>query len=176
MKTRVAVVVGALAAMAAGASAGPVAAQMPTMPGHYHQGELGDKYLMIEQAMRCNCSCGLDVHSCQFQMQCDVSPGWSQRIRRELEAGRDMEAIKAGFVADYGGTVLMAPPPEGFNLVGYLLPSVAIVVAGMFVGLTVRRGTLGNEKLAPVVDLSDDDAQRLAAALRKLDQDESPDW
>ena len=32
----------------------------------------------------------------------------------------------------------MSPPAEGFNLVGYLLPSVAIVVAGMFIGLFLR--------------------------------------
>ena len=172
----VASLAGAFSALALGFSAGPAEAQVQYTEGHYHQGDLGDRYLLIEQSLRCNCSCGLDVHSCQFQMQCDVSPGWSARIRRELEAGRDVDAIKAGFVADYGATVLMAPPAEGFNLVGYLLPSMAIVVAGMFVGLVVRRGALGVEKPAPIVDLSDADAERLAAALRKLDQDESPDW
>lgn len=166
----------ALAALAVLAVAPAGGAQIQQSSGHYHDGELGAKYLLVEQALRCNCGCGLDVHSCQFQMQCEVSPSWSSRIKRELEAGRDVEAIKAGFVADYGATVLMAPPAEGFNLLGYLLPSVAIVVAGMFVGMAVRRGAQDVDRPAPVTDLSDEDRQRLAAALRKIDQEESPDW
>lgn len=164
----------------------PVAAQStgpthagydPSAPvgGHYHEGELGEKLLIIETALRCNCSCGLDVHSCQFQMQCGVSPGWSERIRRELQAGQDVEAIKAGFVADFGMPVLMSPPAEGFNLLGYLLPAVAIVTAGMLVGLVARGGTTHRE-LAPVAQLSDEDSERLRAAMRRLDQEEGPDW
>ncbi|MEQ9397764.1 MAG: cytochrome c-type biogenesis protein CcmH [Longimicrobiales bacterium] len=154
----------------------PAAAQIQQSPGHYHDGELGAKYLLIEQALKCDCGCGLDVHSCQFQMQCGTSPVWSERIRRELEAGRDIDAIKAGFVADFGGTVLMAPPAEGFNLVGYLLPSFAIVFAGMLVGLLVRRGARVDEGLEPVTELDEADRARLQAALRRLDKEEQPDW
>jgi cytochrome c-type biogenesis protein CcmH/NrfF len=161
---------------------GPAAAQStepapPNAPteGHYHRGELGDKLLILEQSIRCNCGCGLDVHSCQFQMQCGTSPVWSKRMRESLAAGESVDAIQASFVADFGKTVLMSPPPEGFNLVGYLLPSVAIVLAGMLVGLLVRSGGRG-ERLAPVEQLSDEDAERLQAAMRQLDEEESPDW
>lgn len=177
----------ALATLLALAVATPVAAQSSTAPprlgfdptrpdaGHYHVGELGDTWLMIERNIKCNCSCGLDVHSCQFQMQCDVSPAWSQRIRQQLEAGETVEAIEAGFVADYGGTVLMAPPAEGFNLVGYLLPSMAIVVAGMLIGLVVRGGA-GRSKPAPVREVDAEEEERLREALHQLDQAEGPDW
>lgn len=168
----------ALAVPAAAQSTGPThAGYDPNAPvgGHYHEGELGEKLLIIETALRCNCSCGLDVHSCQFQMQCGTSPVWSERIRRELQAGQDVDAIKAGFVADFGTTVLMSPPPEGFNLVGYLLPAFAIVTAGMLVGLLARGGTTQRE-LAPVEQLSDEDSERLRTAMRKLDQEEGPDW
>jgi cytochrome c-type biogenesis protein CcmH/NrfF len=175
--------IGAAMAMAVAAS---VAAQStgPTHPGydpnapvggHYHEGELGEKLLIIETALKCNCSCGLDVHSCQFQMQCGTSPVWSERIRRELQAGQDVEAIKAGFVADFGTAVLMSPPPEGFNLLGYLLPAFAIVTAGMLVGLLARGGTTQPD-VAPVERVSEDDSERLRAAMRKLDQEEGPDW
>lgn len=143
--------------------------------GHYHEGELGEKLLLVERALKCNCGCGLDVHSCQFQMQCGVSPGWTARIRASLEAGEDVETIKAGFVAEFGPTVLMAPPPEGFNLVGYLLPAFAIVAAGMLVGLIVRGGA-DQRTLAPVESLTDEQADRLRAAMKKLDETESPDW
>ncbi len=171
-----AILASALAAVALTVGAPAVAAQTPALSGHYHDGELGAKYLLIEQSIKCQCSCGLDVHSCQFQMQCDLSPGWSARIRQQVESGLDVEAIQAGFVADFGAVVLMAPPASGFNLVGYLLPSLAIVTAGMLVGLIVRRGAHRIERPESVGELTDADAERLAAALRRLDKDESPDW
>lgn len=160
-------------------SAGPVhLGYDPNAPigGHFHEGELGELSLMIEHSLRCNCSCGLDVHSCQFQMQCGISPGWSERIRQSLAAGQTPEAIQASFVADFGTTVLMAPPAEGFNLVGYLLPSVAIVMAGVFIGLFLRRRAEMTERPAPVTELADEDVERLRRELQKLDEAEGPDW
>jgi cytochrome c-type biogenesis protein CcmH/NrfF len=176
----------AIAAGLALLAAAPLAAQStgpkhdgydPNAPigGHYHEGELGEKALILERAIKCQCSCGLDVHSCQFQMQCGTSPGWSARIRAEFEAGRDAETIQAGFVTDFGTQVLMSPPPEGFNLLGYLMPAFAIVTAGMLVGLIVRGGT-ARAHLAPVEVLTDADEERLRQAMRRLDEDEGPDW
>jgi cytochrome c-type biogenesis protein CcmH/NrfF len=168
-------VAAAIAAPATDAPTAAIYAQIQQSEGHYHEGELGEKYLFVETQLKCNCGCGLDVHSCQFQMQCGTSPAWSVRVRNELEAGKDEEEILAGFVADYGLTVLMAPPPEGFNLVGYLLPAFAIVTAGMLVGLVIRGGR-GRLELEPVEVVSDEDAERLAAELRALEEAESPDW
>ncbi len=151
-------------------------AQVMQSAGHVHEGELGEKYLRLEQNLKCDCGCGLDVHSCQFQMQCGTSPVWSQRIKSQLQEGMTPEAIEAGFVADFGPTVLMAPPASGFNLVGYLLPAVAILTAGMLVGLLARGGFRDDQELAPVQELSDDDARRLREEMRRMEEAESPDW
>lgn len=173
-----AVALGLFALPAAGQSTGPSHPGFDpnaSAEGHFHEGDLGEKYLMLEQGLKCDCGCGLDVHSCQFQMQCGTSPVWSQRIRESLERGESVEVIQAGFVADFGPTVLMSPPAEGFNLVGYLLPAFAILSAGVLVGLVARGGT-GRPALAPVERLTDEDALRLEDAMRKLDKSESPDW
>ena len=162
----------------AGQSTGPShAGYDPNAPvsGHYHEGELGEKLMILETSFKCDCGCGLDLHSCQFQMQCGTSPAWSLRIRESLQAGESVDVIKASFVADFGTEVLMLPPLEGFNLLGYFLPAVAILTGGMMVGL-VARGGLARETLAPVQVLSDDDAERLQTAMQKLDESESPDW
>ncbi len=169
------------AAVLASATASPgataaVLAQIQQSEGHYHEGELGEKYLYVESRLKCDCGCGLDVHSCQYQMQCGTSPAWSARIRRDLEAGMSVEAIEASFVAEFGPTVLMAPPAEGFNLLGYLLPAMAIVTAGMMVGLVIRGGAGRRQEVAPVQELSEADQARLAEELRKLEEAESPDW
>lgn len=150
----------------------------PTAPvgAHFHEGELGEKLMVLETALKCHCgSCSLDVHSCQFQMQCGTSPVWSLRIRQALEAGESVDAIKASFVADYGTDVLMLPPAEGFNLLGYFLPMMAILAAGALVGIVARGGST-REAIAPVGELSEAERERLEAAMQKLDEDESPDW
>jgi cytochrome c-type biogenesis protein CcmH/NrfF len=168
----------ALAAPLSAQSTGPShAGYDPNAPvgAHFHEGEIGEKLMVLESAIKCQCSCGLDVHSCQFQMQCGESPVWSVRMRQSLEAGESVEAIKAGFVADFGTQVLMMPPAEGFNLLGYFLPAVAILSAGMLVGL-IARGNATRAAVAVSGQLSDEDEERLRAAMEKLDEDESPDW
>ena len=170
--------IGLLVAPAGAQSTGPTHAGFDpnaSMGGHYHEGEVGEKLMALESAFRCNCSCGLDVHTCQFQMQCGTSPVWSQRIRESLERGETVEAIEASFVADFGKAVFLAPPVEGFNLVGYFLPVFAIVTAGMLIGL-LTRGGMRREDLVPVENLSDDEAAKLREAMKKLDELESPDW
>jgi cytochrome c-type biogenesis protein CcmH/NrfF len=142
---------------------------------HVHRGELGDKWLVVEEAIRCNCSCGEDVHHCQFRMECDTSPAWSARMYQQLQAGKTPKEVEAGFVADFGEVVLMAPPMEGFNLLGYFLPGVAILMAGALIGLIVKGG-MGKHELAPVTELGAEDAARLKEAMRKLDEAEGPDW
>ncbi|MCG6955793.1 MAG: cytochrome c-type biogenesis protein CcmH [Gemmatimonadetes bacterium] len=146
--------------------------------GHFHNGSLGQKYLLIEQSLRCNCGCGLDVHSCQFQMQCGTSPAWSEYIRDQLNAGQSPDVIKASFVSEFGETVLMAPPARGFNLVGYLLPGFAIIAAGALVGLVIRGGATRHPQPVTIApeELSPEDQARLDAALKRLEQSESPDW
>ena len=169
---------GPLAAPAKAQSTGPTHAGFDpnaSMGAHYHEGEVGEKLLALESNFKCNCSCGLDVHTCQFQMQCGTSPVWTLRIRESLERGETVEAIEASFVADLGKSVLMAPPVEGFNLVAYFLPVVAIVTAGMLIGL-LTRGGMRREDLVPVENLSDEEEAKLREAMKKLDELESPDW
>jgi hypothetical protein len=170
--------VGLLVAPTKAQSTGPTHTGFdPNAPvgGHYHEGEVGEKLLVLESNFKCGCGCGLDVHTCQFQMQCGTAPVWSQRIRESLERGETVEAIEASFVADFGKTVLLLPPAEGFNLVGYFLPAFAILTAGMLIGL-LTRGGMRREDLVPVENLTDDEAANLREAMKQLDELERPDW
>ena len=170
--------IGLLVAPAKAQSTGPTHAGFdPNAPtgGHYHEGEVGEKLLVLESNFKCSCGCGLDVHTCQFQMQCGTSPVWSQRIRESLERGETVEAVEASFVADFGKTVLLLPPAEGFNLVAYFLPVFAILTAGMLIGL-LTRGGMRREDLVPVENLTYDEAANLREAMKQLDELERPDW
>jgi cytochrome c-type biogenesis protein CcmH/NrfF len=94
-----------------------------------------------------------------------------------LAAGESVEAIQASFVADFGTQVLMLPPPEGFNLLGYFLPAMAIVSAGLMVGVIARGGATRRALIpTPSGAMTDEDEERLRAAMEQLDEAESPDW
>ncbi len=173
-----------LAASAVLALPGQVQAQTPppALPAAqadsmiFASGPFEAQAVAIERTIRCNCGCGLDVHSCLFAMQCGTSPKWATRIRRELRQGETPDAIRAGFVAEFGQTVLMAPPAEGFNLVGYFLPGVAILMTGLLVGMLVRRGPNPIPEGAPGRDFDEADVERVREALKRLDEEQRPDW
>jgi cytochrome c-type biogenesis protein CcmH len=137
-----------------------------------HEGPFGAKLLYLEHSLRCSCGCNLDLHTCQLQMQCGTSPAWSRRILEELERGESEEVILAGFVADFGKSVLMAPPLEGFNWIAYLLPSTAIVIAAMGIGLVVRRGVRTPRPSGVSPTVSSEEWTRLEAEMRGIEEEE----
>ena len=99
----------------------------------------------IEQRLACNCGCTLDVFTCRTT---DFSCTYSPRLHREVLAlrqkGLTARQVLDAFVAKYGEKALMAPKPQGFNLAGYLVPSVAIATAGvaLFAVISRRRAAL----------------------------------
>ncbi|MDX1577821.1 MAG: cytochrome c-type biogenesis protein CcmH [Gemmatimonadota bacterium] len=60
-------------------------------------------------------------------------------IREKLRAGESAEEIEAYFVASYGEWILLQPRAEGVNLLVYLLPAAAFLLAGLYLAVRVRR-------------------------------------
>ena len=95
----------------------------------------------------------------------------------ELDQGVDeqhlsADEVVAAFVAKYGQQSLMAPPKEGFNWAGYLLPGVAITLVGSVLGWVLLRRArapvaVGDAAVTGV--LSTDDEARLRTELDKLE-------
>jgi cytochrome c-type biogenesis protein CcmH/NrfF len=143
---------------------------------HNHEGDFGEELRVLEQSLRCSCGCTLDLHTCQLNMQCGVSPRWSARILQLLEGGETDEAILDEFVAEYGKAVLIAPPLEGFNWVGYLTPAMALVMGGALVGLVLRR-SIRSRQPQPVEAVSEGEWERLQSEIRKIEEEEAAsDW
>ncbi len=72
----------------------------------------------------------------------------------------------------YGGQSLMAPPKEGFNWAGYLLPGVAITLVGTVIGWVLIRRAKMPLMIAgggTASGFSNDDEARLQAELDKLE-------
>lgn len=94
----------------------------------------------IEQKLKCQCGCGLDVFTCRTtDFTCQTSPEMHRKVAGLYGAGLSGEGIVQQFVDQYGDQVLMAPPPEGFNLAGYLLPGILILLGAIALVFTFRR-------------------------------------
>ena len=64
-------------------------------------------------------------------------------IRPRIAAGDSKAEIKAQLVAEFGESVLAAPPKRGFGLLAWLLPLLALGVAVAVVGVLVWRWSRG---------------------------------
>jgi cytochrome c-type biogenesis protein CcmH len=124
----------------------------------------------IERNLRCQCGCTLDVYVCRTtDFACKVSPAMHADIKSLVEGGYTAEEILDSFVDVYGERALMAPKPQGFNLLGYVAPFIALG-AGAIAVVAVLRSWNAKKQLAPVgvpaVAATPDELARLDAAIR----------
>jgi len=92
----------------------------------------------VEEALTCQCGCGLTVHSCNH-LQCGFAVPAKQKIAELVAQGNSKEIITASFVKTYGEKVLSAPTTAGFNLAAWITPFLAVLIGGVFIGvLSVR--------------------------------------
>ena len=70
-------------------------------------------------------------------------------IRERLAAGDSPEQVKAYFVEKYGLWILLAPPRQGFNLLVWVVPFVALGAGLVLVLLLVRRWSRRPADTAP---------------------------
>lgn len=102
----------------------------------------------VESRLACQCGCGLTVHTCDH-LQCSFGVPVKDDIAAALAAGETGEAIIARYVAEYGEKVLSAPTREGFNLVAWLAPYVALTFGAILVLVAVRRMASGRGSNGP---------------------------
>lgn len=94
----------------------------------------------VEEALTCQCGCGLTVHSCNH-LQCGFAIPAKKTIAELVSQGKNKEEITTSFVTNYGEKVLSAPTTQGFNLAAWLTPFAAIFVGGVLIGVISLRWT-----------------------------------
>ena len=96
----------------------------------------------IEKRLHCTCGCTLDIYTCRTtDFTCTYSPSLHKEVLALEDAGKTADEIVAAFVGKYGEKILMAPKPEGFNIAGYVVPSVAVLLVGSVMFAVLRRRT-----------------------------------
>jgi len=94
----------------------------------------------LEHRIRCQCGCTLDVFTCRTtDFSCQVSPSMHRDIMALVDGGYVEQEILDAFVDAYGERVLMAPPRVGFNVVGYVLPGIAVGIGAILLGAMLWR-------------------------------------
>jgi cytochrome c-type biogenesis protein CcmH len=127
----------------------------------------------IEHRIRCQCGCTLDVYTCRTtDFSCQVSPAMHRDVLALAAGGYTAQEIIDAFVHAYGERVLMAPPASGFNLLGWVVPFIALGGGAVLV-LAVLRNWQRAPRTEPAVHRSarpegatDDEIARLEAAIR----------
>lgn len=96
----------------------------------------------IEKRIQCTCGCTLDVYTCRTtDFTCTYSPGMHKEVLALEDQGKTADEIVAAFVAKYGEKVLMAPRPVGFNIAGYVVPGLTILLVGGVMFAILRQRT-----------------------------------
>jgi cytochrome c-type biogenesis protein CcmH len=96
--------------------------------------------IAIERRLRCTCGCTLDIYTCRTtDFTCTFSPALHKEVMAMRTAGQEPEAIIDTFVAREGEAILMAPPAEGFNLAGYIVPGLVMLTGALGLAAWVSR-------------------------------------
>lgn len=128
----------------------------------------------IEEAMVCQCGCGIVLKHCPHQ-NCGFAIPARQYIAGLLKEGKNKEEVIDTFVKKYGQKVLAAPKKEGFNILGYILPFIAFIAGAFFISRVVRSWTFKGERDEDkVIEHLPEDAgseldKKIEEELKKLD-------
>jgi cytochrome c-type biogenesis protein CcmH len=125
----------------------------------------------LEHQIKCQCGCVLDVYTCRTtDFSCSVSPAMHNDVMTLVQGGYSGAQILSAFQTVYGEQILMSPLKKGFNLVGYALPSVALLTGGVVVAGLIRKwGSRGRQTLAPAgvpINATAEEIAALNAAVR----------
>jgi cytochrome c-type biogenesis protein CcmH len=103
----------------------------------------------VERRLLCTCGCTLDIYTCRTtDFTCTYSPQLHLEVLALEDEGKTADEIVAAFVEKYGEDVLMAPKPEGFNIAGYVVPGLLILLVGGVMIVVLRRRTVQRAALA----------------------------
>jgi cytochrome c-type biogenesis protein CcmH len=92
----------------------------------------------VSEGLTCQCGCGLTVANCNMPT-CGFSVPMRREIDRMIGEGKTRAQIIAFYRRQYGEKVLSAPTTEGFNLLAWTMPFIALALGGGLMALAVGR-------------------------------------
>jgi len=89
--------------------------------------------------LSCNCGVCSDTVAVCVMLECGYSKPARVKIAAMQKQGLDDDTIVASFVKDSGKAALSAPPGEGFNVLGYLMPFFALLLGLAGIALYIKK-------------------------------------
>ncbi|HEV7734656.1 MAG TPA: cytochrome c-type biogenesis protein CcmH [Candidatus Binatia bacterium] len=133
---------------------------------------LGATQHEVEEALTCQCGCGLTVHSCNH-LNCGSGEPMKKEIAERLARGESKDIILAAFSSKYGEKVLSSPTFSGFNWFAWVTPFAAVLIGASILTLAIRRKVRApaSAPVAPSVTPTGD-TERRERLRRELDDDD----
>ena len=102
----------------------------------------------ITQNLTCTCGCNMLVSACE-NMECGLARQITKEVEQMLASGKTKDEIIDYYVQTRGETILAAPTKKGFNLTAWILPFLAIVVAGGAIYMFLSRAIIHRKQSMP---------------------------
>lgn len=131
----------------------------------------------VSDKIMCQCGCGAVLTNCPHQ-DCGWGVPAKSFIDEQLGQGKAPDELIQYYVAEYGDAVLAAPTKTGFNVVGWVVPFVGLIVGAVaiyfLIGMwSARRGgpalSAAGEVAVESPDPDDRISRRLEDELRDFD-------
>src|SRR3954462_1656484 len=104
----------------------------------------------LEGDLMCTCGgCKAPMNNCPMGSACHGLKEQRAKLEKYLDAGMTREQIRAAFVKEHGGQVVLAAPiDEGFNKLAWALPYIAGATGAALVGVVAFRWTRRHDHVA----------------------------
>jgi cytochrome c-type biogenesis protein CcmH len=123
----------------------------------------------VGDKLACKCgSCNNTVATCQM-LQCHYSLPAREKIEQMQKSGVTDDAIVDSFVKESGLVALATPPAEGFHLLGWIMPFIAILFGVGSVAIWIKRFGRKQQAVAPVPEIDHRYLERMDKELRELE-------
>ncbi len=122
----------------------------------------------VGEKLKCQCSCPYTVGSCNM-LNCHFRDQVNPQIRADLTAGVDETTILGKLRAKYGTVILAAPPAEGFNVVGWVMPFAALAGGLLLLRRVMLRWRRPKAALAPAGMASEKYREQIEKELADLE-------
>lgn len=95
----------------------------------------------VASGLRCPVCQGLSIADSPSELAQEMKG----LVREQLASGKTPDEVRQYFIDKYGEWVLLAPKPQGFNLLVYVLPMFLVVGGGWLVWRYVRAHSVASE-------------------------------
>ncbi len=123
----------------------------------------------VADKLACKCGCNNSVGTCTM-LQCHYSDPARKKIAGLQAEGKSDDQILHTFVQESGLSALAVPPTEGFSLLAWVMPFVALALGLLGLTLYIKRY---HPRRAPAAAMPEVDPEVLARYRDRIDKEVS---